>query len=168
MKIAILTLFSIFSIIASIQCNKSITTYVELQQALSALPEDKIPDYFKKPRDNSNWCCKTDTPVLTFDQTRAVSFQIVSSQNYKCGSSSCGFLGLKKCTRWCTQYWYETRYYTEHYPVTQQQACPPGQEICCADHFLIMDHCFHVSEVQQNLQLLAALNNQGIVLPVGK
>lgn len=36
----------------------------------------------------------------------------------------------------------ETRYLTEHYPVTQQQACPTGQEICCQNYFFILDHCF--------------------------
>ena len=50
-----LILFAICSIalIASIECNKygDIINHNTLQQALSALPEDKIPDQFKLPRD---------------------------------------------------------------------------------------------------------------------
>ncbi|RMZ94825.1 hypothetical protein BpHYR1_032873 [Brachionus plicatilis] len=170
MKFTLLAVFAALATIASIECNslfKSINND-QLQQALSSLSLNQIPDYFKQPRDNSNWCCKVDVPILTLEKTRVVSYQITNSQNVKCGSSSCGFLGLFKCTRWCTQYWTETRYLTEHYPVTQQQACPTGQEICCQDYFFIMDHCFHITEVQQNLELLTALNNQGIVIPVGK
>jgi hypothetical protein len=53
MRRTLLALGLLFSLIAAIQSNKyeKIINHKYLQDALSALPEDKIPDQFKTPRD---------------------------------------------------------------------------------------------------------------------
>ncbi|CAF0937344.1 unnamed protein product [Brachionus calyciflorus] len=141
---------------------------IRIQNAISTIPKDLIPDKFMHSKDeNGNWCCRVSNPIVNIHQTRVVSYSFVNSGNHRCGYQSCGFLGWGTCTKWCFSYWTEIRYMIENFDVTYQQPCPQEHVICCSDHFLIMDHCFHISEIQNNLELLSILNNQGIVFPIG-
>ncbi|RMZ94824.1 hypothetical protein BpHYR1_032872 [Brachionus plicatilis] len=142
-----------------------------IQKAISSLSVKQIPEAFKNriKNEKSNWCCQINVPIENLQQTRVISYSSVKSGTHRCGYQSCGFLGWGSCTKWCLAYWTETMYQLETYEVTHQNPCPTEHVICCADHFLIMDHCFHINEIQNNLELLTILNNQGIVLPpIGK
>lgn len=80
-------------------------------------------------------------PVVALDQTRIVSYNIIKSESYRCGSSSCGFLGWSSCTKWCMRYWIETAYHTEVYTVYQQQQCPDNMIMCCTNYLFVLGHC---------------------------
>merc|ERR1712150_122543 len=136
------------------------------QKFLDSLPIEKIPETFKKENDdNSHWCCKIETPVTNYEQTRIVTRYETHAETYKCGWSNCGFLGMHKCTRYCKRYISVMVYAMEKYLVYRKEPCPTDMLTCCKDHFLIVGHCYHLLEIHGNVDLLQQANELGIVIP---
>lgn len=48
----------------------------------------------------------------------------------------------------------ETRYHGEVYTYTQQTPCPQEHVICCANYFLIMNHCFRKFDITKNILII--------------
>ena len=51
------------------------------------------------------------------------------------------------------------------YLVYMQNPCPDDQITCCAQHILIMGHCFTYAEIYNNQEVLEALSDLGFVIP---
>lgn len=46
-----------------------------------------------------------------------------------------------------------------------QNICPSDQLTCCANHILVLGHCFTYAEIYDNEEVLAALSETGFVIP---
>ncbi|CAF0799481.1 unnamed protein product [Rotaria sp. Silwood1] len=114
---------------------------------------------------SANWCCQIDPGVQATSQTRQTTYYIAKHGRHKCGYDSCGFLGFGRCTRWCDEYWTEAQHGVETYIVYTQNICPHDHVICCAQHIYVIGHCFSYTEIYNNQQLFAQLNELGIVIP---
>ncbi|CAF0774597.1 unnamed protein product [Adineta ricciae] len=112
-----------------------------------------------------NWCCRIDPGVEATSYTRQTTYYVVKHGRHKCGYDGCGFLGWSRCTRWCEETWTEVQHGVETYLVYKQRVCPQEQLTCCAQHIYVLGHCFSYEEIYNNQQLLAQLNELGIVIP---
>ncbi|UJR25918.1 hypothetical protein I4U23_007266 [Adineta vaga] len=112
-----------------------------------------------------NWCCRIDPGVEASSRTRQTTFYVVKHGRHKCGYDGCGFLGWSRCTRYCDETWAEMQNGVETYLVYEQRICPNEQLTCCAQHIYVLGHCFSYTEIYNNQQLLAQLNELGIVIP---
>ncbi|CAF2311154.1 unnamed protein product [Rotaria sp. Silwood2] len=113
---------------------------------------------------DENWCCKTDPGVQATSYTRQTTYYVSAHGRHKCGYDSCGVFGWSHCTRWCDEYWSEAKHGVETYLVYTQNICPNDQVICCAQNIYVLGHCISYTEMYNNQQLLAELNELGIVI----
>lgn len=63
------------------------------------------------------------------------------------------------------EYWTETQSSVESYIVYTKAICPKDQLICCPKHIYVLGHCFSYREISDNQQILAELDQLGIVIP---